>query len=246
MGVVFGPDRCLLRPGVAATEVVRELAVLNPSVLAFRFFEYPSKAQFAAPSGLVGLIRSQISKIVPVDPNWKISWNYVRHAPISADALDRMVPRSTMDPQTRLDPCEISADRVLSGWVDRKLSSLAPGNLLNFCSSCTVGASADVMHFPLLDFQCAPTDYFLKLVKAALAAMGQERGVVVASGQSFQYYGFEPLSPAEWTRFLGRALLFAPLSDPRYIAHCLVAREAVLRLSTSAEKPSRPVVRSLL
>jgi hypothetical protein len=44
----------------------------------------------------------------------------------------------------------------------------------------------------------------------------------------------------DWIRFLGRALLLAPIVDPRYIAHRLIDGFAVLRISTNPAKQKLP------
>jgi len=68
-----------------------------------------------------------------------------------------------------------------------------------------------------------------------LGEIGQN-GVVVDSGKSYHFLGASILTSDEWIRFMGRALLFAPFIDTRFIGHRLLDGECTLRLTAKDGK----------
>jgi hypothetical protein len=121
---------------------------------------------------------------------------------------------------------------------------LPDGDVLALTSRCRL-RSGRVAHLATLDLRCRPTDYFLRLAKAGLSRIS-ERGALLRSGRSFHFYGFRPLDAAAWRRFMAQALLLAPLTDVRYIAHRLLDSVAALRLTASPLKPTVPAVAGYL
>lgn len=112
--------------------------------------------------------------------------------------------------------------------------------------SSHVQCESGVRHLPLMDFQC-PVDANNKAaVIAGLRAAGQFSGAILESGNSYHYYGFEPLEDNAWLRFLGKCLLLGPLTDTRYIGHRLVDRECLLRLTAHWRKPVTPTIVQML
>jgi hypothetical protein len=113
-------------------------------------------------------------------------------------------------------------------------------------SSRVTTSSGEELHLPLMDFQCPISDANLRVVVAALNAVNRGTGAVVETDRSYHYYGFDLLSRDEWHRFLCKCLLLLPITDTRYIAHCLLDRECVLRLAPSPSKSVQPRVVRLL
>ncbi len=97
-----------------------------------------------------------------------------------------------------------------------------------------------VKHIPMMDFRCEPSSRNLKLVVEAMRRVGQQDGVVLESGRSYHYYGFNLLDEAGWLDFMYRNLLLTPFVDARYIGHRLLAGIARLRITASRGKPTVP------
>jgi hypothetical protein len=67
-------------------------------------------------------------------------------------------------------------------------------------------------------------------------------GYLLRSGRSYHFYGERLLDQSENYRFLGTALLLAPLVDQRWIAHQLIEGQGALRISAGYEKQHFPYV----
>src|SRR5213075_183801 len=79
-----------------------------------------------------------------------------------------------------------------------------------WCDDCLTRTRPDI---PMMDFRCTPSASNLDRIQRALRALGQSAGAVLASGRSYHFYGFQLLPPNEWSDFLARCLLLAPLVD---------------------------------
>jgi hypothetical protein len=143
------------------------------------------------------------------------------------------------DPHKERGMFEVDARELLA---ERRLPATAErGRVLGLCSRCRL-CDGRTMHIPLMDFRVTPTSQSARAAKRALRAMGEAQGALLASGRSYHYYGFRLLEEAQWLEFMCRAILAAPLTDTRYIAHRLLAGMGVLRLTATAAKPVVPWV----
>lgn len=100
----------------------------------------------------------------------------------------------------------------------------------------------EVAHLPMADFRCPYAEGNSKAIRKMLCDIGQPEGILVQSGRSYHFYGFSLLSPAEWITFMGKILLFAPVTDPRYVAHRLVDGECRLKIVSSKNEPPPTIV----
>jgi hypothetical protein len=91
-------------------------------------------------------------------------------------------------------------------------------------------------HLPMIDFSCQSSDDNLRKIREFLRYIGQERGAILYSGNSYQYYGAELINKREWLKFIGNCLLFSGYVDERYVGHCLANGCAVLRVSDNLPK----------
>lgn len=89
-------------------------------------------------------------------------------------------------------------------------------------------------HIPMLDLRCPTTEGNSRAVLKILEILGHKRGILAESGRSYHFYGTKLLSNSEWRSFMGKALLFSPVTDPRYIAHRLIDGECRLKIIDSA------------
>ena len=111
-------------------------------------------------------------------------------------------------------------------------------------------------HIPLLDFRERISDGGLALVSEKLTQIIRPElpqafpGYILESGQSYHYIGLGALTPLQWMRFMGLALLceshekplrHSPI-DRLWLGHTLVRGFGVLRILPSPEKPYEPVV----
>jgi len=98
---------------------------------------------------------------------------------------------------------------------------------------------------PLMDFTCVPSVDSLLSVKNLLIASGQEKGIILHSGQSYHYYGLITLSPGEWRAWMevwSRNTWIWPWADSKFIRKSLEDGFNFLRLTSGASKPVIPVV----
>ena len=82
-------------------------------------------------------------------------------------------------------------------------------------------------------------------MRCGLQQIGQDRGVVLRSGKSYHYIGFDLLDEAGVLDFISRSLLLLPLVDGRYLGHRLLEAELALRVSGCERKPVPTVVEIL-
>lgn len=139
----------------------------------------------------------------------------------------------------------VPRERVIASTFERYVASLQPDEVLAVLSEVKL-ADGTWAHLPMADFACRDTEADLRKVLTAIRALGHNSGVVVRSGESFHFYGFQILSEAEWLASLGRFLLLAPIIDVRYIAHRIIDRVCTLRVCAGGGKPSEPIVAAVL
>lgn len=134
--------------------------------------------------------------------------------------------------------------KTFSEDLQRLKSDLKDDQVLAACSICKT-ASGDEVHIPMMDFACDISVGNLELIKFLLGKMGLA-GAILESGKSYHYYGFDVVSGEEWLSMMARFILAAPLTDVRYIAHRILGRTAVLRMTSTAKKPQVPFVKAIV
>ena len=82
----------------------------------------------------------------------------------------------------------------------------------------------------MLDFECSVSAANLAKVMNFIDTIGGG-GVVLESGRSYHYYGFNLLTQSQWLKFMATALLFTGFTDSRHIAHRILSSEARLRIA---------------
>ena len=97
----------------------------------------------------------------------------------------------------------------------------------------------------MMDFACKVQTENLKLIQLLIQFMGL-RGAILESGKSYHIYGFYLIDENAWLNLMSKFLLSAPLADFRYIAHRLLGRTCVLRLTNNAMKPTIPSVKMIV
>ena len=150
-------------------------------------------------------------------------------AEAAADALLATRPRDERD---RL--LWVGAAALAGGDVRAR-----PGEAVGLGSLCET-PGGERRHLPLLDFSCPVGPEHEAFVRVGVERLGQSRGLLVESGNSYHYYGLDPVPEAEWRAFMTEALLLAPYVDARYVAHRLLGGVGVLRLGAGPGKPTPP------
>jgi hypothetical protein len=130
-------------------------------------------------------------------------------------------------------------------WLETKIKDLDDTEVIGFSSKCIVG-DGKVMHLPMMDFSCAPSPSNYEFIRLALKKLGEKKGVILASGKSFHYYGMDLQTPEEWQRFMHRCLLLSPFTDIRYISHRLISGYCILRITANLVKQTVPEVTGFL
>ena len=123
--------------------------------------------------------------------------------------------------------------------VEREMN---PKQMLAF-SSIVELRNGEMRHIPMLDFHCAASASGLRLAISALRALTEERrGLLLESGKSYHYYGFQLLTDKELATFLARAILLGHIVDRRWIAHQMIERACALRIGSGHGYESLPFV----
>lgn len=121
---------------------------------------------------------------------------------------------------------------------------------LAFSSKLKLRGSKKDFCVPLVDFKCKDSPENLEKVRDFLIKIGQKTGIILASGQSYHYYGLELLSVEQWRVFMAKCLLSElrdlQLIDVSHIGHSLWDGFAILRISKSPYYPKIPTVVSIL
>jgi hypothetical protein len=94
-------------------------------------------------------------------------------------------------------------------------------------------------HIPMLDFRSRSGATGFAHVQQVVQHLGQP-GAILDSGKSYHFYGYELLEEQDFRAFLGRALLYTPIVDHRWIAHQLIEGACALRISPTKKTGSSP------
>jgi hypothetical protein len=139
----------------------------------------------------------------------------------------------------RITRCEVTNN--LEQSLDEQCKRLEPNEMLAI-SSEVICISGEPKHIPLLDLHCRPTPSNLELVLQVCKRIVQSEGVVLDSGNSYHFIGTGLMTFEERIHFLGRALLFSPIADGRWIGHQLQEPISALRISRKTESQGPPSV----
>lgn len=138
---------------------------------------------------------------------------------------------------------QVSVGDLTSEILKEKMASL-PSHLALALDSKCIFQDASLKYIPMMDFKPSPNANNLELLKEFLERVGC-KGIIVNSGASYHFYGFDFFDYAQWIEFMGKCLL-APWSDSRWIGHSLIAGGGDLRISATELKPKLPSVCEIL
>lgn len=115
-------------------------------------------------------------------------------------------------------------------------SALAPAE--EIAISSRVYTAGNILHIPMIDFSVGEiTDD--SEIKQLLKEFNISQAFLASSGRSYHLYGNNMLTPREWTRFMGSALLLnkvetAPVTDSRWVGYRLRQGYGALRLTNNS------------
>jgi hypothetical protein len=124
-----------------------------------------------------------------------------------------------------------------------KIASLRTYLALALDSKCTLH-DGSLKYIPMMDFKPPPTANNLELLTEFLKRLAC-KGVIMDSGASYHFYGFDFFDYAQWREFMGKCLL-APWPDSRWIGHSLIADGGDLRISATELRQKAPSVCAIL
>lgn len=138
----------------------------------------------------------------------------VRHQSMAEYAKEITVPATMVSPsRLREYVSELDANQVLA-FSSR--IQLRPG---------------EYAHYPMLDFRIRPSEHNEELAAKVVTQIGLS-GTLLNSGNSYHFYGDKPMHGERGLfEFLGRASLFVPFVDQRWIAHQMIEGACALRVS---------------
>lgn len=138
---------------------------------------------------------------------------------------------------------QVLASELTAEIIIDKIATL-PNNLALAIESKCILHDASIGYIPMMDFKPNPSGDNLELLKEFLKRLAF-KGILVDSGASYHFYGFDLLAHTQWIMFMGECLL-VPWSDSRWIGHSLIAGGGDLRISATKQKPKHPSVCDVL
>jgi hypothetical protein len=162
------------------------------------------------------------------------------------DAI-RLLDAAMMHVPLHGDEKILSWSEISSGGLERACVEFSPedGASLTFLSEvvCTDGSLG---HLPMMDFHASKSPANQRLVEAAATRLFPDGSILLDSGESYHAYGRRIISQEAFRRFLGNAILLAPIVDRPYVAHQLIEGRCALRLTQGGGKSQVPVVVAVL
>jgi hypothetical protein len=136
-------------------------------------------------------------------------------------------------------PSWTPTEAILSdGFIDAQPDSSSEMHVL---SSGVRLSDGSIGHLPLMDFHISAAPAAQRLV-AHICRQLMPAGWLLESGRSYHYYGDAILSVQQMYSFLGRGLMFSPITDRAWIAHQIVDGECCLRTGSHPSKVGTPFV----
>jgi len=141
----------------------------------------------------------------------------------------------------------LSWSDVNSGGLERVCAeySAEDGANLTLLSE-VVCRDGSLGHLPMIDFHAFKSPENQHIVEAVAERLFPEGSILMDSGESYHAYGTRILSPDDFWRFLGTALLFVPIVDRVYIGHQMIEGRSALRLTPGGGKAQVPTVVAVL
>jgi hypothetical protein len=226
----------LIKKGQSIESFIENISEIFPAIKEFNFIIYK-------PSGGVEkrISKNAISKNTFFGEN---KWSFEKQLIKDFDRqgtqktkIEKLLFHDIKEP-SRLIP--INKNEV-SNWVRDTKKLISPNEAIGLVSKVAT-SDGQIKHIPLMDFSCPPNTNYQNFVTEALVLIGQKRGILVNSGRSFHFYGFDLQTPIEWQQFMSYCILLSPFTDVRYIGHRLISGYCILRIGENKIKPHKPEI----
>lgn len=126
--------------------------------------------------------------------------------------------------------------------VARTTAGLRAGRILALRSRCISADAGWERHLQMLDFRLPVEPASQRVIEATLRTMGLQ-GWLLSSGRSYHFLGAQVMSsPQSLMAFLGRAMLYAPIVDGRWVAHQMIEGQCALRISSGNADQIVPIL----
>lgn len=223
-------------------DVVQQIMSAHSSISRFHVLDVPTPPLLQERVQSDCLDQSAVDEALELKRNYGMSfWDAyfvaARQQTVHLDELFRAaLMHDTSASRLRpVDPQRLPSLRQLEG-------DLKPGKMLAI-SSLVELRSGEFRHIPMLDLHYAASSANLRMIVSAVNALKpRSRGLLLQSGKSYHYYGFELLTNEELTKFLASAILLGPIIDRRWIAHQLIEGACALRIGSGHGYESLPFV----
>ncbi len=98
-----------------------------------------------------------------------------------------------------------------------------------------------IKHIPMIDFKCSCSDQDFQRVVDTIFDLGERKGFILESGNSYHYWGTHLLKEEEWRKFMERCREQETIGDT-WPSFQIEDGFSVLRISISSAKPQLPRV----
>lgn len=169
-------------------------------------------------------------------------WDSVLLSAFGVTPVPVKILQEALHHQSLAQHCRAVKRENLTAQYLRDLATAVPSTRMLAMSSSLKLTDGSIRHLPMLDFHCPATPENLSLVGEVIKRLAIGDGFILESNKSYHFYGWKLLSANELERFLGRALLFAPVVDRAWIAHQLIESACALRISANRGKGTWPFV----
>lgn len=225
-------------PGDTALQLVKRLPALFPHIENYTFIQY------RVTPGLGARISAKpeekgggLVKEYPDFSNW-----FTEETIATSNTTDLLKELLVHDGKTEQEGrFKLTKGGLQNENLEERIATLGGQDVIGLCSRCRT-RDGKTLHLPILDFNVTPCDVAEKLVSDAMRLLLNCDGYILGSGKSYHYYGMTLLDWRRYSDFLSKSLLLTPLTDIRYIAHRLISRIGVLRITSNSAKPNEPIV----
>jgi hypothetical protein len=166
--------------------------------------------------------------------------------PLFPDAV-RLLDAAMMHVSLHGEEKVLSWSEISSGGLERACAEFPrEGEASLTLLSEVVCGDGSMGHLPMLDFHAFKSPANQLLVEAAAIRLFPDGSILLDSGESYHAYGTRIVSQEDFRRFLGNAMLLAPIVDRPYVAHQLIEGRCALRITQGAGKSQVPTVVAVL
>ena len=201
------------------TSFLRAISSAYPQIARFRFSSYLKQngLSLRLAADLDERDRQFLAKCEEASRNIHASlWNVFPHLALAEGKHLELFTDSALIHfhGPRAEEYLLSSEDLAGDGIGNLIERLPPEHGLTVCSDVRL-ASGATLHIPMMDFLCSPSDANENLVISIVRRLEQPRGLLANSGNSYHFYGCNLFENDEWRRFLARALLLSPITDPR-------------------------------